>query len=63
VAGLPLEAGPGRPLSPHDDRWLLSDERQGDEREHVSGYIAWDTSLFSVIESDGEAPYRNLLWD
>ncbi len=63
AAGLPLEAGPGRPLSPRDDRWLLSDERPGDEREHVSGYIAWETSLFPVIEGDGEAPYRNLLWD
>ena len=62
AAGRALESGPGRTLSPPDDRWLLADERPGGERLNVTGYIDWETSLFSVIEGDGDAPYRNLLW-
>ena len=62
AAGRALESGPGRPLSLPDDRWLLADERPGGETRNVTGYIDWETSLFSVIEGDGEAPYRNLLW-
>lgn len=63
ATGRALESGSGRPLSPPDDRWLLSDERPGDERQHVIGYIDWEASLYSVIEGDGDSPYRNLLWD
>ena len=48
--------------SPRDDLFLTSSERPGDVEQNVRDYLAWETELSEVIESNLESRYHNLLW-
>jgi rhodanese-related sulfurtransferase len=61
-AGLTPASGPTHLLSPHDDLWLASSERPGDERANVMAYLDWEASLLAAIERGGYVPFRNVLW-
>ncbi len=61
-AGLEVETGEARLLSPRVDHWLASSERPGDARENVEAYLDWEVGLYDDIAAGGTVPYRDLIW-